>query len=96
LWVWLPGFQWISLLKAAGMSPWCFFLLLIPPINLIVMVIWCFRICRMRQKSSALGILLLLPVINIFVYFYLAFSSHKTAPVVEQRPGKLKLSLQLR
>jgi hypothetical protein len=96
LWVWLPGFQWISLLKAAGMSPWLFLLLLIPPINLIVMTIWCFRICRMRQKSSVLGFFLLLPVINIFVYFYLAFSAHKKSAILDHRPGKLKLSFQLR
>jgi hypothetical protein len=77
LWVWLPGFEWISLLKAAGMSPWNFIWLLIPPINLIVMAVWCFRICRMRHKSSALGFLLLIPVINILAYFYLAFSEQK-------------------
>ena len=96
LWVWLPGFQWISLLKAAGMSPWCFLLLLIPPVNLVVMIVWCFKICRTRQKSQALGFLLLVPVINIFVYFYLAFSSQKNAPAVLGRgqPQKLRLSFQ--
>lgn len=77
LWVWLPGFEWISLLKAAGMSPWNFIWLLIPPINLIVMMVWCFKICRMRHKSAALGFLLLIPVINILAYFYLAFSEQK-------------------
>ena len=94
LWVWLPGFQWISLLKAAGMSPWNFFLLLIPPINLIVMSIWCFKICRTRQKSPALGFFLLIPVVNIFAYFYLAFSAQKTAKAARNQPMKLKLSFQ--
>ncbi len=94
LYVWLPGFQWISLLKAAGMSPWNFLLLLIPPINLVVMGIWCFKICRTRQKSQALGFLLLIPVINIFVYFYLAFSAQKTATAARNQPVKLKLSFQ--
>ena len=92
--VWLPGFQWISLLKAAGMSPAYFFLLFIPPINLIVMAVWCFKICRTRQKSSALGFLLLIPVVNVFAYFYLAFSSQKGAPVTRRQSGRLKLSLQ--
>ena len=92
--VWLPGFQWISLLKAAGMSPWNFILLLIPPINLIVMSVWCFKICRTRQKSPTVGFFLLIPVINIFAYFYLAFSSQKKAEAAPYRqPGKLKLSL---
>jgi uncharacterized protein DUF5684 len=79
LWVWLPGFQAIPLLKAAGMSPWNFFWLLIPPINLIVIMVWCFKICRAREKTSALGFLLLIPVINIFAYFYLAFSRQRYA-----------------
>jgi len=94
LYVWLPGFQWISLLKAAGMSPWNFLLLFIPPINLIVMSVWCFKICRTRQKSPALGFLLLIPVVNILAYFYLAFSAAKRAPATPQRTGRLKLSFQ--
>jgi len=92
LYVWLPGFQWISLLKAAGMSPWNFLLLFIPPINLIVMAVWCFKICRTRQKSSALGFLLLIPGINILVYFYLAFSSQKHATQMPYEVPRLKLS----
>ena len=75
--VWLPGFQWIPLLKAATMSPWNFIWLLIPPINLIVMLVWCFKICRTRHKNPAVGFLLLIPVINILAYFYLAFSAQK-------------------
>jgi bacteriorhodopsin len=59
------------------MSPWNFIWLLIPPINLIVMTVWCFKICRTRHKSSAFGFLLLIPVINILAYFYLAFSRQK-------------------
>jgi hypothetical protein len=31
----------------------------------------------MRHKSAALGFLLLIPVINILAYFYLAFSEQK-------------------
>jgi len=52
------------------------------------------KICRTRQKSSALGFLLLIPVVNVFAYFYLAFSSQKGAPVTRRQSGRLKLSLQ--
>ena len=93
---WVPGFQFISLFKAAGMSPWSYLLLYIPPVNLIVMIMWCFKICRTRQKSSALGFLLLIPVMNILAFFYLAFSSHKSASTGRGTPGKLKLSFQPR
>lgn len=81
LWAWLPGCQFISLFKAAGMSPWNYLWLYIPPINLIVMIVWCFKICTARQKPAALGFLMLLVPINIFVFFYLAFSSRKLAPI---------------
>jgi hypothetical protein len=89
---WLPGFQFISLLKAAGMSPWCYLLLYIPPINIFIMIKWCFRICRTRQKSPAIGFLLLIPVVNILPFFYLAFSSQKSAVAARNQPMKLKLS----
>lgn len=96
LWAWLPGFQFIALFKAAGMSPWSYLLLYIPLVNLIVMIVWCFKICRTRQKHPALGFLLLpfMIPINIFVFFYLAFSSQKDAPVVRRAPEKLRLSFQ--
>jgi hypothetical protein len=94
LWAWLPGFQFISLFKAAGMSPWTYLLLYIPPINLIVMIVWGFKICRTRQKPTALGFLLMpfMIPINILVFFYLAFSSQKRAPAPEFGSSRLKLS----
>lgn len=94
LWAWLPGLQFISLLKAAGMSPWLYPLIYIPPINLVIIVTWCFKICRTRQKSPALGFLLLLVPVNILAFFYLAFSSQKTAPSLRNQPQRLKLSFQ--
>jgi len=33
-------------------------------------------------------------VINIFVYFYLAFSRQKNAPVAHRGPHKVRLSFQ--
>ena len=81
LWAWLPGCQFVSLFKAAGMSPWNYLWLYIPPINLIVMTVWCFKICRARQKHPMLGFLMLLVPINIFAFFYLAFSSRKETPL---------------
>lgn len=94
LWAWLPGFQFIALFKAAGMSPWTYLLLYVPVVNVVVMIMWCFKICRMRQKPAALGFLLLVIPINILVFFYLAFSSQKNAPTVRRGPEKLRLSFQ--
>lgn len=92
IWAWVPGFQFVSLFKAAGMPPWNILLLLVPVVNIVITIIWCFRIARTRQKSSVVGFLLLIPVINILAFFYLAFSSAPKAEPV--KPQKVRLSFQ--
>jgi hypothetical protein len=72
--VWIPGLQMIPMLRAAGMSGWCFLLLLVPVVNLVVSVMWCFKIVECRGKGVIWAILLLLPITNFFAFLYLAFS----------------------
>ena len=92
IWALIPGFQFVSLLKAAGMPPWYILLLLVPVVNIVITIMWCFKIARTRQKSSVVGFLLLVPVINILAFFYLAFSSAPKAEPV--RSQKVRLSFQ--
>ncbi len=40
----------------------------------VVWIAWCFKICIARQKSGWLGILLLIPGVNLLTITYLAFS----------------------
>jgi hypothetical protein len=40
----------------------------------IVWIAWCFKICIARQKSGWLGILLLIPGVNVLTFTYLAFA----------------------
>lgn len=40
----------------------------------IVWIVWCFKICIARQKSGWLGILLLIPGVNLLTFTYLAFA----------------------
>jgi hypothetical protein len=95
IFVWLPGFQMIPLLRAAGMSPWLFLLLFVPGINLFVTISWAFRICRVRQKSAFLAILLLLPGTNVLAFVYLALSGYgPEALEEEQQNSKIKLGFQ--
>jgi len=117
LFVWLPGFQMIPLLRAAGMSPWLFLLLFVPPasvaasvalsspaiivaaivfslVNLIIWIVWCFRICRVRQKSALLGILLLLPATNVLAFVYIALSGYGPEADNDSEGGRIKLSFQ--
>jgi uncharacterized membrane protein YhaH (DUF805 family) len=72
--IWVPVFQMIPLLRAAGMSSWWFLALFIPVVNLIVQVVWCFKIVKVRGKNFLVAIGLLLPVTNLLSLLYLALS----------------------
>jgi hypothetical protein len=110
--VWLPVFQWYSLMKAAGMSGWWFLVFLSPAFTPLVagsvlqsvgpdlawvllvpsglsclgMVIWCFMICRARDVSVLLGVCLLLPLLNLLAFLYLAFGPAAVKPI--ERPSR--------
>ena len=92
--VWLPGFQMIPLLRAAGMSPWLFLALFVPVVNVIIWIVWCFRICRVRQKSPLLGIMMLLPVTNLMAFVYLTLSGYGPEAENPYAGGKIKLGFQ--
>lgn len=77
--VWLPVFQLIPLLRAANMPRVWFFAFFVPVVNIIPIVMLCFKIVKSRGKASWVSILLLVPVTNWIAMLYLAFSS--SAPV---------------
>ncbi len=72
--IWIPGLQMFPLLRAAGMSGWWFILLLLPFLNLVASIVWCLKIAQACGKSALVGILLMLPLVGLFAYLYLAFS----------------------
>jgi hypothetical protein len=72
--VWLPVLKMLPMLQAASMSRWWFVLCLIPVLNLVAYVTWCFKIVHARGKTLPLAILLLLPVGNALAFLVLAFS----------------------
>jgi hypothetical protein len=78
--VWLPILQIFPMLRAAGMSGWWFLAALVPGLNLIGHILWCVKIVEARGKNSLLTLLLLLPVTNVFAFFYLAFSNGVSPP----------------
>lgn len=77
--IWLPVLQLFPLLKAAQMPFWWFLLWFVPVINLVAQVLWCIRIADARGKSPWVGVLLILPVTNLFALLYLAFSATDSA-----------------
>jgi hypothetical protein len=73
--VWFPLLKQIPLLKAAGMSPWWFLTNFVPLLPLITFIVWSFKIPQARGKPVIVGVLLLLPVVNILAFLYLALSA---------------------
>ena len=76
--VWFPILKVFPLLTAASMSPW--WLLAFP----LAPLVWCFKIAKARGKNAAFGILLLLPIINVIPFLYLAFANG-AAPAKQKR-----------
>ena len=46
-----------------------------PVLNLVPQILWSLKIAKARGKSVWVGVLLLLPVTNLFAFLYLAFSN---------------------
>jgi hypothetical protein len=91
--VWLPVAQVFPMLRAAGMSGWWFLALLVPVLNLVASVLWCFNIAKARGKSVWVGVLLLLPITSLFAFLYLAFSNGDP-PDEDEEPEPKIMTLQ--
>ncbi len=89
--VWLPMFQLIPLLRAAGMSGWWLLAHFVPVLNLIAQIIWSFKIAEARGKNTFVGFLLLLPIFNLFALIYLAFSGAGPKEKKAAPSGKISL-----
>lgn len=92
--VWLPVLQIFPCLKAAGMSGWWFVALFVPILNIVAHIMWCIKIAQARGKHVMVGILLLLPVLNIFAFLFLAFSSDGKAEAPKQEAKITLMKLQ--
>jgi hypothetical protein len=77
--IWLPVFQIFPMLRAAGMSGWWVLGLFVPVLNLVVQILWCINIVKARDKHVIWTILLILPLVNLVAFLYLAFSSDGTS-----------------
>ena len=73
--IWLPLLQIFPMLRAAGMSGAWFLAYLIPGLNILAHIVWCFKITSARKKSPLIAIMLLLPITNLFAFLYLALSN---------------------
>jgi len=83
--VWVPMFQLVPLLKAAGMSPWWLLGFVVPGFNLVAQVVWCIKITRARGKTALVALLLIFPLSSPLAVLYLAFSGGTPARKKERR-----------
>lgn len=88
---WIPVLNVILMLKIAQKPLWWFFLLLIPPINIAIMIVVWMAIAKAVKKPDWLGVLMLIPIANLIVPAYLAFSkmeNGETAKVINPTEPK--------
>lgn len=78
--VWIPILQIFPMLRAAGMSGWWFLALFIPIVSFVAQILWAINICKAREKSVLIAVLLIFPLTTVLAYIYLAFSSGPQAP----------------
>lgn len=78
--IWVPIFQIIPLLRAARMSPWLFLTYVLIAPSLLINIVWCFKIARARGKSGVTGLLMLVPVLGVLPFLYLAFADKVPTP----------------
>ena len=83
--IFVPFLQTFPLLRAASMSPWWFFAVFVPGLNLVAQIIWFVKIVQARAKSGWLVLWLLLPLTNLLAFLYLAFSNGNARRKSERR-----------
>jgi len=70
----VPFLNTVLALEIAGKDLWWIILFFIPCINVIVGVIVMMSIAEAMDKPSWLGVLILVPVVNLALPFYLAYA----------------------
>lgn len=73
-WGFIPILQVLLMLKVAGKPWWWIFLFLIPFVNLVVGIILWIKIAEALGKSKWMGVLMIVPGVDLFVLGYLALS----------------------
>jgi len=69
---WIPILQVVLLLRITERPLWQALILLVPIINIFFLIILFREICDMLGQEPYLGILIIFPILNIFLLWYLA------------------------
>ena len=71
--IWIPIANLIPQLKAAQLPVWMIVLLIIPFVNIFAVVYLWVKLCIARGKPGPLGLLILVPGVNLGLICWLAF-----------------------
>ena len=71
--IWIPIANLVPMLTVAKMPVWMIVLFFIPLVNIVIAIMMWWKICEARGKSGALGLLMLVPLVNLGLLLYLAF-----------------------
>lgn len=73
-WGWVPIMQVLLLLKIASLDWWWIFFFLIPFVNVALAIFVWVKIAKVLSKHPIWGVLMIVPVVDVAVLAYLAFS----------------------
>ena len=71
---WIPIANIYLLCKIADMSGWWTLAIFVPLLNTIMMIIWWWRVAEARNKPGWLGILIIIPILDLIMPDIIAFS----------------------
>lgn len=71
---WIPGLNLVLIFRIANRPLWWMVFLIIPGVNIVVNIIVWMDVAKAMRKPEWLGILIAVPVVNLAVPGYLAFS----------------------
>lgn len=71
---WIPIVNLVLLLNVARKPVWWILLFFVPLVNLIIAVVVWMGVAEARGKESWLGILMVVPILNLFLPGYLAWA----------------------
>lgn len=72
--IWIPIVQLIPMFQAAKLNPLWIIGLFVPVLNIVVAAMLWWKLCEALRKPGVLGLLILIPVVNIGLIAFLAFA----------------------
>jgi hypothetical protein len=90
--IWVPVIILIPMLPPAKMFLGFALLYGLAALNLVVQIVWVFRIVKSCGKSPLVAVLMILPFTNLFAFLYLAFSSGESQAAPPAPSGPMRMS----